>query len=42
MSMSTKGNNPVSLSNYPQPKNINLPRLDRIILRNAGNRNVAE
>lgn len=38
MSMSTKGNNPVSLSNYPQPKNINLPRLERI-MRNGGNRN---
>ena len=39
MSMSTKDKNPVSLSNYPQSKNINLPRLDRIILRNAGNKN---
>ena len=38
--MSTKDRNPVSLANYPQSKNINLPRLDRIILRNAGNRNV--
>lgn len=39
LSQSTKDKNPVSLANYPQPKNINLPRLDRIILRNAGNRN---
>lgn len=38
--MSTKEKNPVSLANYPQSKNINLPRLDRIILRNAANRNV--
>ena len=38
--MSTKDKNPVSLANYPQSKNINLPRLDRIILRNAANRNI--
>ena len=38
--MSTKDKNPVSLSNYPQSKNVNLPRLDRIILRNAAHRNV--
>ena len=40
LSMSTKDKNPVSLANYPQSKNINLPRLDRIILRNAANRNI--
>jgi hypothetical protein len=43
LSMSTKDKNPVSLANYPhQNKNINLPRLDRIILRNAANRNLVE
>ena len=40
LSMSTKDKNPVSLANYPNTKNINLPRLDRIILRNAANRNI--
>ena len=42
MSQSTKDKNPVSLANYPQPKNINLPKLDRIILKNAANKNVEE
>lgn len=40
--MSTKDKNPVSLANYPQSKNINLPRLDRIILRNGANKNHRE
>jgi serine/threonine protein kinase len=40
LSMSTKDKNPVSLAHYPQSKNINLPRLDRIILRNAAHRNI--
>lgn len=42
MSQSTKDKNPVSLANYPQPKNINLPKLDRIIHRNGGNKHVEE
>lgn len=35
LSQSTKAKDPVSLANYPQIKNINLPKLDRIILKNA-------
>ena len=35
LSQSTKDKNPISLVNYPQSKNINLPKLDRIILKNA-------
>jgi len=42
LSQSTKDKNPVSLANYPQIKNINLPKLDRIILRNAANRSIEE
>jgi len=38
LSQSTKDKNPVSLANYPQNKNINLPKLDRIILKNAGHK----
>lgn len=38
LSQSTKDKNPVSLANYPQPKNINLPRLDRLILKNSGSK----
>ena len=38
--MSTKDKNPISLAHYPQSKNINLPGLDRIILRNAAHRNI--
>lgn len=36
--MSTKAREPVSLANYPN-KNVNLPRLQRIILRNANRNN---
>ena len=35
MSQSTKAKDPISLANYPQVKNINLPKLDRIIMKNA-------
>lgn len=42
LSQSTKDKNPVSLANYPQTKNINLPKLDRIILKNAGNKYTQE
>lgn len=35
LSQSTKAKDPVSLANYPQIKNINLPKLDRIIHKNA-------
>lgn len=35
LSQSTKAKDPVSLANYPQVKNINLPKLDRIIHKNA-------
>ncbi len=41
LSQSTKDKNPVSLANYPQSKNINLPKLDRIILKNAAHKNIA-
>jgi hypothetical protein len=42
LSQSTKDKNPVSLANYPQSKNINLPKLDRIILKNAVHKNLEE
>jgi hypothetical protein len=35
LSQSTKAKDPISLANYPQVKNINLPKLDRIIMKNA-------
>jgi hypothetical protein len=35
LSQSTKGKDPVTLANYPQIKNINLPKLDRIIHKNV-------
>ena len=35
LSQSTKAKDPISLANYPQIKNINLPKLDRIIMKNA-------
>jgi hypothetical protein len=42
LSQSTKDKNPVSLANYPQSKNINLPKLDRIILKNSVHKNTEE
>jgi len=42
LSQSTKDKNPISLANYPQSKNINLPKLDRIILKNSIHKNVEE
>lgn len=42
LSQSTKAKDPVSLANYPQSKNINLPKLDRIIMKNAIHKNNAE
>ena len=42
-SQSTKDKNIVSLANYPKPaNNINLPKLDRIILKNSVNKNIVE
>ena len=42
LSQSTKAKDPVSLANYPQSKNINLPKLDRIIMKNAVHKNAEE
>lgn len=42
LSQSTKDKMPASLAGYPNSKNINLPKLDRIILKNSSHKPVEE